>query len=98
MYERVARVGLPPPGTQSFSANTSSLSLPAGGETPGVVTRAPNEDVEAETGHGRALSVDPGRLEVLLVDDLRVVVAELRAHDSERLARGRTPRRHLLPV
>src|SRR5581483_7192667 len=50
-----------------------------GGQAPGVILGAPDEHVQAQAGRGDALGVDTGSLQLLLVDDLRVVVAELRA-------------------
>src|SRR6185503_17811359 len=63
-----------------------------GGQAPRVVRRASDEDVHREAGDGRALRVDAGSVEIDLLHDLRVEVAELRTHHRDRVA-GRRARR-----
>src|SRR4029077_2411325 len=55
------------------------------GEAPRVVRGASDEDVHRQAGHGGALRVDARSVQVDLLDDLRVVVAELRAYDRQRV-------------
>ena len=64
-------------------------------EAPRVVRRAPDQDVHRETGHRGALCRVPGPVEIQLLDDLRVVVAELGTHHRQRVAgSGARRRRH----
>ena len=68
------------------------------GQAPGVVLGPADQDVHREAGHGRALGLDPGAVQVDLLDDLRVVVAELRPHHGQVVAGLRAPARGEQPV
>src|SRR5262249_44587930 len=59
----------------------------------GVVLRATDQDVHGEARDADALRVDAGAVEIELLDDLGVEVAELRTHHRERVPRRRTRRR-----
>ena len=55
---------------------------------PGEVAAAADRDDEVGAGEGCTRGVIPGRVQVLLHEDLRGVVAELRTEDGDRMARN----------
>ena len=63
--------------------------LAGGGGAPGVVAAVAELDVEVHAREGDALGVDARAVEVLLHEDLRGEVGDLRAEDRERVAAGR---------
>ena len=56
------------------------------------------QDVEPDAREGRAAGVDPGAVDVHLHQDLRLVVADLRAEHADRMAGRGLARRDQLPV
>ena len=68
------------------------------GKAPGVVRRAPDQDIMRQSRDGGALSLPLGRLEMHLHHDLGIVVAELRTLDRERISGLRGLRCHHQPV
>ena len=65
---------------------------------PGVVAAVAELDVEVDPGEGGAAGVDARPVQVLLHQDLRDEVADLRAHHRDRVAGGRLLGRDQLPV
>ena len=65
---------------------------------PRVVAAVAELDVQVDAREGGAARVDAGAVQVLLHQDLRVVVADLRAHHGDRVAVGRVLRVDELPV
>ncbi len=67
--------------------------LAGGGGAPGVVAPAAEKDVEVDAEEGRAAGVDPGRVDLLLHQDLGSEVGDLGTEDRRRAAAARLARR-----